>query len=62
MKSLSGLFVLLLVFSSFGLAETFQYDANGNLVQDGSKCYQYNAANRLENVTNCAGTLVARYW
>jgi uncharacterized protein RhaS with RHS repeats len=45
-----------------GVLETYQYDANGNLVQDGTHCYQYNAANRLENVTNCAGTSIARYW
>jgi RHS repeat-associated protein len=55
-------FLFLLVLSSFVFSETFQYDANGNLIQDGTQCYQYNAANRLENVTNCEGTLIARYW
>jgi RHS repeat-associated protein len=57
---LAGFF--LLAFSVVVVAETFQYDANGNLIQDGTQCYQYNAANRLENVTNCAGSLIARYW
>jgi RHS repeat-associated protein len=58
------LYILLLsmVLTTFAGTETFQYDANGNLVRDGSKCYQYNGANQLENATNCAGGIVAQYW
>ena len=58
----SSLAAVLLVFSLLVSGETFQYDPNGNLVRDGSKCYQYNGANQLESVTDCAGTVIAQYW
>ena len=61
-SKLIGYLIALIVLSSLASSETFQYDANGNLVRDGTKCYQYNGANQLENVTNCAGTIIAQYW
>ena len=65
MRKFTALFVCFLILNTIFSAlanDTYQYDSNGNLIQDGTHCYQYNAANRLENVTNCAGTSIARYW
>lgn len=46
-----------------GKSSTFSYDLNGNVVYDGRKCcnYQYNSLNLLEQATNPADNLLARY-
>ncbi|HHT9139099.1 MAG TPA: hypothetical protein ACFYEK_17890 [Candidatus Wunengus sp. YC60] len=49
--------IICLTALAFTGTDVYQYDANGNLIRDGSKCYQYNGANRLGNVTNCAGVI-----
>lgn len=41
---------------------TFTYDANGNMLSDGTNCYAYNEANELKQVTNCSNNqLIAQY-
>lgn len=40
----------------------YAYDANGNLISDGTQCYSYNDANQLAAVRSCAGNqLIAEY-
>jgi RHS repeat-associated protein len=50
------------VSSSYALVN-YSYDANGNLISDGSSCYIYNQANHLFQVKNCSNNqLVAEYF
>ncbi len=43
-------------------AVTYTYDANGNMLSDGSSCYSYNEANLLSKVKVCSsGQLIAEY-
>lgn len=46
-----------------GKGNQFNYDLNGNVVYDGRKCcnYQYNSLNLLEQATDPADNLLARY-
>jgi RHS repeat-associated protein len=39
----------------------FTYDANGNLLSDGTSTYTYNALNQLTSVTNSSGTTTYTY-
>jgi RHS repeat-associated protein len=58
--------MMLTTFSSTVLAsQTYYYDANGNMIQDTTtnKCYGYNDANQMKNVTDCATKQkIAEYW
>jgi len=35
--------------------KTYTYDANGNMLSDGTNCSHYNEANQLDKVTKCSG-------
>ena len=66
-NKLNFFFAAMLILASFSasvLADTYSYDANGNMIQDSSKgqCYVYNEANQLKEVNNCAGQKIAQYW
>jgi RHS repeat-associated protein len=62
-----SVFVLLVtLFSSSPLPVfatiSYSYDANGNMTSDGTRCYEYNDANQLSKVKNCAsGLVIAEY-
>lgn len=45
-------------------AVNYYYDANGNMIRDTGvgRCYGFNDANHLSNITDCAGTTLAQYW
>jgi RHS repeat-associated protein len=45
-------------------AVNYYYDANGNMVRDTGvgRCYGFNDANQLSNITDCAGATLAQYW
>jgi RHS repeat-associated protein len=48
-------------YSKFGTI-TLQYDANGNVIDDGTNLYQYDAFNRLRSITRKAdGAIIANY-
>jgi len=43
-------------------AISYNYDANGNMTSDGTKCYEYNDANQLKKVKRCSdGQIIAEY-
>src|SRR3989338_5951637 len=43
-------------------AATYSYDPNGNMTGDGTTCYEYNQANKLYKVKDCAsGQVKAEY-
>lgn len=56
-------FLLITSFFTFSVtpvlaARTYTYDANGNMMTDGEKCYQYNENNQLKIVRNCTSNKV----
>lgn len=65
-KTVSVLVSLLLLFAPINFvfaAQTFSYDANGNMVSDGVYCYEYNDANQLSRVRDCASNqIIAEYF
>jgi uncharacterized protein RhaS with RHS repeats len=64
MKTLFVCFLVLTYFSVTVYSQSYTYDANGNMVSDSEsgRCYEYNAANQLKRVTDCAGTAIADYF
>ena len=42
-------------------AQVFSYDANGNLTNDGSQTYVWNARNELSQIKNGSGTVTASF-
>jgi RHS repeat-associated protein len=42
-------------------AQSFQYDANGNVVSDGSQRYVWNARNQLVQIQNASGGVIASF-
>ncbi len=61
---LTVLFVFLFPFTVFAVG-TFVYDANGNLIKDDAKIYEYNQANKLVRVrqgTSGTGPVLAEYF
>ena len=60
------LFTLLFLFSSLTSPVlaliNYSYDANGNMVSDGERCYTYNDANQVSKVKKCSSDqLIAEY-
>ena len=60
------LFTLLYFFSSTAApvlaAISYLYDQNGNMISDGTKCYEYNEANQQKRVKNCSNNqTIAEY-
>ena len=53
--------ILLVLLLPFSQAINFQYDTNGNTIQDDSFHYEYDAFNQLVKAFNLSGTLIEQY-